>query len=76
MTLSAYNVGKFAETFEACARECPGLTIDDVHMNVAQFSSHYYGNSGSNGMRPDAAAPTRTLAVSGTTAREYVPQLS
>jgi radical SAM protein with 4Fe4S-binding SPASM domain len=61
MTLSAYNVGKFAETFEACARECPGLTIDDMHMNVAQFSSHYYGNSESNGMRPDAAAIRREL---------------
>ena len=46
MTLSAYNLGRFAETFEACARECPGLTIDDVHLNVAQVSGHYYGNDG------------------------------
>lgn len=61
MTLSAYNLGKFAETFEACARECPGLTIDDLHLNVAQFSSHYYGNSGSNGMRPDVRAVRQEL---------------
>jgi Fe-coproporphyrin III synthase len=44
VTLSSYNVGKFAETFDACARECPGLQIDDVHLNVAQVSGHYYGN--------------------------------
>ena len=46
VTLSAHNVGRFAETFAACARECPGLTIDDVHLNVAQISGHYYGNDG------------------------------
>jgi radical SAM protein with 4Fe4S-binding SPASM domain len=61
MTLSAYNLGKFVDTFEACARECPGLTIDDLHLNVAQFSSHYYGNSGSNGMRPDPEAVRQEL---------------
>src|SRR6185436_12320879 len=56
VTLSAYNIGRFAETFEACARECPGLAITDVHLNVAQVSGHYYGNSGLNDMRPDPAA--------------------
>lgn len=61
VTLSAYNIGRFADTFEACARECPGLTIHDVHLNVAQVSDHYYGNSGLNEMRPDAAAVRREL---------------
>jgi radical SAM protein with 4Fe4S-binding SPASM domain len=61
VTLSAYNIGRFAETFEACARECPGLGINDVHLNVAQVSGHYYGNSGSSGMRPDPAAVRREL---------------
>jgi radical SAM protein with 4Fe4S-binding SPASM domain len=53
VTLSAYNLGRFAETFEACVRECPGLTIDDVHLNVAQMSGHYYGNDGSDAMLAD-----------------------
>lgn len=61
VTLSAYNLGRFAQTFEACARECPGLTIHDVHMNVAQVSGHYYGNSGSTEMRPDPAAVRQEL---------------
>ena len=61
VTLSAYNIGRFAETFDACARECPGLTIDDVHLNVAQVSSHYYGNSGLGEMRADPAAVRREL---------------
>jgi radical SAM protein with 4Fe4S-binding SPASM domain len=53
VTLSSYNLGRFAQTFEACARECPGLTIDDVHLNVAQSSDHYYGNQGLEAVRPD-----------------------
>jgi radical SAM protein with 4Fe4S-binding SPASM domain len=44
MTLSSYNVGRFEETFRACQRDCPGLTIEDFHLNVAQLSDHYYGN--------------------------------
>ena len=44
MTLSRYNAGHFEETFHACQRDCPGLTIDDFHLNVAQLSDHYYGN--------------------------------
>ena len=54
MTLSAYTAGRFEETFEACARECPGLTLDDFHLNVAQVSSHYYGNAGVPGIVPDS----------------------
>jgi radical SAM protein with 4Fe4S-binding SPASM domain len=46
VTLSAYNAGQFERTFEACARECPGLSIDDMHLNIAQVSDHYYGNDG------------------------------
>jgi len=56
VTVSAYNLGRFAQTFEACARECPGLTIDDVHLNVAQTSGHYYGNDQVDEMRPDPVA--------------------
>ena len=48
MTLSSYNVGRFEETFRACQRDCPGLTIDDFHLNIAQLSDHYYGNEDSN----------------------------
>jgi radical SAM protein with 4Fe4S-binding SPASM domain len=55
VTLSTHNLGRFARTFEACARECPGLTIDDVHLNVAQISGHYYGNDGSSDVRPDSS---------------------
>lgn len=44
MTLSSENAGQFDRTFAACARECPGLTVNDVHLNVAQRSGHYYGN--------------------------------
>jgi radical SAM protein with 4Fe4S-binding SPASM domain len=55
VTLSSYNIGRFAQTFAACARECPGLTIDDMHLNVAQVSGHYYDNDGQADIRPDPA---------------------
>ena len=61
VTLSTFNLGRFEETFEACARECPGLRIQDVHLNVAQVSSHYYGNSGARDPRPDPAAVRREI---------------
>lgn len=56
VTLSSYNAGHFERTFAACARECPGLTPDDVHLNVAQRSGHYYGNDGAAELAPSSAA--------------------
>lgn len=53
VTLSRYNLGQFERTFAACARECPGLTMHDVHLNVAQTSGHYYGNAEADAGVPD-----------------------
>jgi radical SAM protein with 4Fe4S-binding SPASM domain len=52
MTLSAHNAGKFAETFDACRREIRDLTPADFHLNVAQVSGHYYGNSEMSALLP------------------------
>ena len=62
VTLSAFNAGQFRRTFEACAREVPGLTIDDVHLNVAQVSGHYYGNDGLNQISASREEVERELA--------------
>ncbi len=53
MTLSKHNVDRVEDTLRACQRECPGLGIEDVHLNVAQRSAHYYGNEDA-----DLAAPS------------------
>ena len=53
MTLSTHNIGQFERTFAACARACPGLSVDDMHLNVAQTSGHYYGNAETDGVAPD-----------------------
>ena len=63
VTLSAFNAGRFAETFAACARECPGLGIDDLHLNVAQVSNHYYGNDAVSGMAPSRQQVEQELAT-------------
>ena len=63
VTLSSFNAGRFVETFEACQRECPDLTIDDVHLNVAQVSGHYYGNDTLTGMAPTREQAQRELAA-------------
>jgi MoaA/NifB/PqqE/SkfB family radical SAM enzyme len=56
MTLSTYNLERFGETFAACARACPGLTVSDIHVNVAQKSGHYYGNAEMDAVAPEPAA--------------------
>lgn len=56
VTLSTHNAGQFERTFAACAHACPGLTVDDVHLNIAQRSSHYYGNAEGEAFAPDAMA--------------------
>lgn len=61
VTVSKYNLGRFAQTFDALARECPGLTINDVHLNVAQVSTHYYGNEASDGPAPDPETVRRDV---------------
>jgi radical SAM protein with 4Fe4S-binding SPASM domain len=62
MTLSTFNLGRFDETFAACVREIPDLTVDDVHLNVAQQSGHYYGNAQSGGFVPSPAEAEAELA--------------
>ena len=61
MTLSTHNLSAFDATFAACARECPDLTVDDVHLNVAQRSGHYYGNAESDGFAPDPAEARQVM---------------
>ncbi len=63
VTLSSYNTGRLAQTFEACAREIPGLTIHDIHLNVAQVSGHYYDNAGAGAIRPEAEEIRQELRV-------------
>jgi MoaA/NifB/PqqE/SkfB family radical SAM enzyme len=58
MTLSQGNVQAVDHTFAACKAACPDLAIEDFHINVAQVSAHYYGNS------DGASAPDRTAVLS------------
>lgn len=46
MTLSKHNIGRVEETFLACRRAVGTLSIEDFHVNVAQRSDHFYGNTG------------------------------
>ena len=63
MTLSTHNAGRFEDTFRACVEACPGLGIDDFHLNVAQRSTHYYGNEGTDAVAPPADAAIRELRL-------------
>lgn len=55
VTLSRYNAGRLSRIFDACREDSPGLSIGDFHVNLAQTSSHYYGNDRGSGVR--AALP-------------------
>lgn len=46
MTLSNWNRGRIMETFEAARAAIPGLELREMHVNLAQESSHYYQNQG------------------------------
>jgi radical SAM protein with 4Fe4S-binding SPASM domain len=63
MTLSAYNAGAFEQTFQACADAYPALDASDFHLNVAQVSSHYYGNGGDTGVAPRTDVAIRELRL-------------
>ncbi len=86
MTLSRHNVGEVKNTFHACQRDCPSLTIHDFHLNVAQLSEHYYGHDGSETvLAPPAAlkdalhehrtAMGRPTSVAAWVERTYLTQL-
>lgn len=45
-TLSNFNEGRLFETVEAVRAEIPDVTLREFHVNLAQVSSHYYGNEG------------------------------
>jgi Fe-coproporphyrin III synthase len=62
VTLSSHNAGRIARIVEACAREVPGTHARDIHLNVAQASSHYYGNDASAGLAASPSALRADLA--------------
>jgi MoaA/NifB/PqqE/SkfB family radical SAM enzyme len=45
-TICKYNQGQFQKTFDEVGKELPGLRYDDFHINLAQYSEHYYKNAG------------------------------
>lgn len=53
-TLSNFNRGRLLETFESVRAEVPDVTLREFHVNVAQVSSHYYGNDGMERTGPQA----------------------
>ena len=61
MTISRHNAGHFESTFQACRRACPGLAIEDFHLNVAQRSMHYYGNAEMDDLRAPHEATVAEL---------------
>lgn len=44
LTLQAANVDRVEETWRSLQKEIPQLAPEDLHVNYAHVSSHYYGN--------------------------------
>lgn len=44
ITLSDYNAGKLKQTFHALKEEIGSLRYQDIHINIAHSSPHYYFN--------------------------------
>ena len=60
-TLQEANLAALPETVAACRQELGAFSIDDLHVNLAHVSGHYYANTRFEGM-PDAAGAGRLLA--------------
>lgn len=58
-TVSAHNLGRFANFFDALREAWPPLRFDDVNVNIFQTSGHYYGNQGM--AHPERAALVREI---------------
>lgn len=48
LTLSNHNVGMLQDIFDALKEEIPTLRYQDLHVNVAHSSPHYYFNKGND----------------------------
>lgn len=59
VTLSNFNQGRLFETIDAARGSIPDLDLREFHVNLAQVSSHYYGN---DGMERTTAAAVADLA--------------
>ncbi len=59
-TMSRFNQGKFAETFDAVKRDIPSIRYNDFHINLGQISDNYYGNS-SLDIKPNDSEVLREL---------------
>jgi Fe-coproporphyrin III synthase len=55
-TLQEANLEAFDATLAAVERELGSLSTDEIHVNIAHISGHYYANTAFNGIpEPDAA---------------------
>ncbi len=55
-TLQDVNLDAFEDTMLAARQEFENLTYNDVHVNIAHISEHYYANTAFNGIpKTDAA---------------------
>lgn len=57
-TLQKANLQAFDDTMAAARRELGDLAFEDMHLNIAHVSAHYYANSNFNGVpdQPETAA--------------------
>jgi radical SAM protein with 4Fe4S-binding SPASM domain len=55
MTVSKHNASRVHDVFRAVSRDCPGFEAGDLHINIAQTSSHYYGTGDDAGFTASAA---------------------
>lgn len=55
-TLQEANLDAFEATMATASQELGSLSTDEIHLNIAHISGHYYANSAFNGIpEPDAA---------------------
>lgn len=59
-TIQSANLGKFDETLSACQDELGCITVNDLHINLAHSSGHYYDNANTDAI-PEAEQAMREI---------------
>ena len=62
-TIQAANSGRFYDTIAACRNVCPGVTIDDFHVNLAHHSGHYYDNTDNDALAEPVHAESELVEI-------------
>ncbi|MBC7962582.1 MAG: radical SAM protein [Steroidobacteraceae bacterium] len=75
-TMQESNLHAFQETVDAARSELGELSVDEIHVNLAHISGHYYDNSSFSGLPDPVAAGEILTRIRGLRSRRFLDPVS